>query len=115
MNQILEVGDIVALKDGREVEVLSIKKDYSTEGGFIRFDYLNRKEDSPMRRTAYPSDMVRIIRKNQINKMPDPKERWPHDVKDDGKDPLPVTVVSQEQKTQVHEPVPAPVKTKKGK
>lgn len=116
MNQILEVHDIVALKDGREVEVLSIKPDYGQEGGFIRFDYLDRKEASPMRRTAYPSELIRILRKGNVPKAPDPKERRPYDLKDDGA-PLPVTIVNEAANPQVHPAVRAPAKPvlKRGK
>lgn len=110
MNQNLEVHDVVALRDGREVEVLSIKPDYGTEGGFIRFDYLDRKEASPMRRTAYPSELLRILRKGQINKAPDPKEQRTYDLKDQTPPPTPVTIINEGANPQVHPAVKAPAK-----
>lgn len=59
--QVIEKGDIIALKDGREVEVLSIRMDGDR---MLRFDYLDRKEASPMRKTAYPSEIRSLLRKN---------------------------------------------------
>lgn len=110
INAILEVHDIVALRDGREVEVLSIKPDYGVEGGFIRFDYLDRKEASPMRRTAYPSELRCILRKSTAAKAPDPKVQRPYDLKDQQPSPLPVTVVNEAANPQVHKAVKAPAK-----
>lgn len=71
MNSKVEKGDTVALRDGRSVTVMSVKPDYET-GGFVRFDFIDPSEASPMRRTAYPSDLLQILRKNPTP-MPDPK------------------------------------------
>lgn len=85
--QTIEKGDIVALKDGREVEVLSIK----TDGDELRrFDYVDRKELSPMRKTEYPSAILRLLRKGVIRKI-DPLAVLPHD--NPVIPPLPVRIV----------------------
>lgn len=90
MNQ-LEKGDIVAIK-GRatEVEVQSVRKDGDH---IIRFDYLDRSEASPMRRTAYPSELISILRKNTRNVLP-PKAVHPSDHKEFVQ---PVVVVKKEE------------------
>lgn len=79
--QTVEKGDFVAIKDGHggtmEVEVMSVKPDYE-KNSFLRFDYINHQETSPMRRTAWPSDMIRVLRKNP-NPLPDPKAIRPYD------------------------------------
>lgn len=74
----LEKGDIVALRDGRQVEILSVRMDGDT---ILRFDYLDRREPSPMRRTEYPSALGTILRKGEIRN-PEPKEVRPYDKKD---------------------------------
>lgn len=71
----IEKGDTIALKDGREVEVLSVKMDGNE---LRRFDFLDRKEESPMRRTEYPSAILRLLRKGTLRKI-DPKQEQPHD------------------------------------
>lgn len=72
---VIERGDIVALKDGREVEILSIK----TDGDELRkFDYIDRKEHSPMRKTEGPAAILRLLRKGNIRKI-DPLAVLPHD------------------------------------
>lgn len=68
MNQVLERGDVVALKNGIQAEVQSVRMDGER---LIRFDYINRSEASPMRRTAYPSELLQVLRKNP-NKPPAP-------------------------------------------
>lgn len=128
MNQVLEKGDIVALKNGREVEVLTVKPDYEREGAVLRFDYIDRSEASPMRRTAYPSEINRVLRKNP-RPAPDPKAQRPYDTpiaeptkviivngeefvpkgpgtasKDPGK------IINPAAQTQVHQAVTAPAK-----
>lgn len=78
MNAIIEKGDIIAIKINgveKEVEVLSVK----TNGDEIyRFDYLDRKEVSPMRKTEYPSVIIRLLRKGTIRKI-DPLTVRPFD------------------------------------
>lgn len=102
MNQTVEKGDIIALKDGREVEVLSVK----TNGDeMYRFDFLDRKEASPMRRTEYPSAILRVLRKGNIRNL-DPKEPRPFD-----NPVIPITkvvVVNEEANKQVHPAVTKP-------
>lgn len=75
MNAVIEKGDIIALKDGREVEVLSVKNDGDE---LRRFDYIDRREASPMRRTDYPSVILRLLRKGVIPKI-DPLKAQPSD------------------------------------
>lgn len=75
MQMTIEKGDIIALKDGREVEVLSIRMDGDR---MLRFDYLDRREASPMRKTEYPSAIVRLLRKN-ARKPFDPKAQQAYD------------------------------------
>jgi hypothetical protein len=125
MNMKVEKGDIVALRDGRTVEVLSVKPDYEHPGAIVRFDYVDRREASPMRRTDYPSLIINILRKGQPAidpKMPRPGDnRAPAPTKViivDGKKyiesgpggpqgPVPLTEGAG---TQVHEAVRAPAK-----
>lgn len=102
MNATVEKGDVLALKDGREVEVLSVK----TNGDeMYRFDFIDRKEESPMRRTAYPSEILRLIRKNQRPPF-DPKVEQSYD--NPKAPPLPVTIVNQDAGPQVHPAVKQP-------
>lgn len=125
----LEKGDIVAIRnvDGAtcSVTVLSVKIDYERPGAFVRFDYINYTEPSPMRRTAYPKELVSIIRKANV-KVLDPKQPRPGDgaikgtqkaVIIDGKvyvEKTPETQgavpVNAEVKAQVHEAVKSPAK-----
>lgn len=84
MNQQIEKGDILALKDGREVEVLSVKMDGNE---LRRFDFVDRREASAFRRTEYPSAIVRLIRKG-VNRSTDPLKERPYD-----NPPIPVTKV----------------------
>lgn len=86
-NQTIEKGDIVALKDGREVEVLSVKKDGNE---LRRFDYVDRATESPMRKTEYPSAILRLLRKGNLRKV-DPLAVLPHD--NPIIPPLPVRIV----------------------
>lgn len=82
--QTVEKGDTVAIRSGgveTSVEVVSVRPDYERPGHFLRFDYINHAEASPMRRTAWPSDMIRVVRKNQ-RPAPDPKETRAYDLKD---------------------------------
>lgn len=78
----IEKGDTVVIKDvegiTRTVTVLSVKTDYERPGSFIRFDYINPFEASPMRRTAYPKELMSIVRKSSIKTM-DPKSPRPGD------------------------------------
>lgn len=78
MNQVLEKGDIVALKNGKRVEIQSVRMDGDR---LIRFDYLDRTEASPMRRTAYPSELLQILIKHP-KQSPDPKEVRHYDAKE---------------------------------
>ena len=133
MNMTVEKGDIVALRDGRTVEVLSVKPDYEKQGAILRFDFIDRNERSPMRRTEYPSIIINILRKGK--QAPDPKAVRPHDNRDsiqkvivvDGKEYIqkdpgitgasPAAVLNQDAGPQVHPAVKAPVKPvlKRGK
>lgn len=121
---IVEKGDIVALKDGRRVEVLSVKLDYEKGPGAIyRFDYIDRTEASPMRRVGYPSEINNILRKNPAPVM-DPKMQRPYDDKTHiqkvevvpGKDPAAIINPAVDN-TQVHPAVKTPAKpvVKRGK
>lgn len=105
-NQI-ERGDILALKDGRQVEVLTVRM----EGEELRrFDYIDRNEVSPMRKTAYPSEINTLIRKSVAKKAPGPLETRTHD--NPVPKPIPVTVVNHEANPEAHPAVsqaPAPV------
>lgn len=114
MESNLEKGDTVALRDGRSVEVLKVLPDYEKPGGFIRFDYVDHSEASPMRRTAYPSELLRIVRKT-VKKTLDPFAVRPND--DPKPSPIPVSIVNQEAGPQVHAAVKAPAKPvlKRGK
>lgn len=71
----LDRGDVIALKNGQRVEVLSVKMDGNT---LLRFDYVDRSESSPMRRTEYPSAISAILQKVK-NKTPDPKDERAYD------------------------------------
>ncbi len=94
MNGKVEKGDTVAIKDGaggtKSVTVMSVKPDYERPGHFLRFDYIDPNESSPMRRTAWPTEMVQIIRKNP-NPSPDPKQ--PRGYDNPTSDPQKVIVV----------------------
>lgn len=72
----LEKGDIVAIRNStgetRQVTVLAVKVDYERAGAFVRFDYIDYNEPSPMRRTAYPKELLQILQKNTTPKL-DPK------------------------------------------
>lgn len=124
----LEKGDTVVIRDEngqtKQVTVLSVKIDYERPGAFVRFDYINYNEPSPMRRTAYPKEMVSIIRKNAIPKI-DPLAQRPGDQRGpqkavviDGKVYIEKTHVTtgdvpinkEAGNTQVHEAVKAPAK-----
>jgi hypothetical protein len=78
----LEKGDVVAIRNAtgetRSVTVLSVKQDYDQPGAFLRFDYIDHAEPSPMRRTAYPKELVQILKKTTIPKL-DPKAPRPGD------------------------------------
>lgn len=102
MNLTVEKGDIVALKDGRRVEILSVRLDGES---LLRFDYLDRMELSPMRRTAYPSELGSILRKSERPKV-DPKVERTYD-----NPPIPPTkveIVNPLAGPQVHPAVKAP-------
>lgn len=124
----LEKGDTVVIRDEngqtKQVTVLSVKIDYENPGSFVRFDYINYNEPSPMRRTAYPKEMVSIIRKNTVQKI-DPLTARPGDQRTpqkavviDGKVYVEKTQGTNEgiplntnvKNTQVHEAVKAPSK-----
>lgn len=125
----LEKGDTVALRDEngatKTVTVLSVKQDYEKAGAFVRFDYINYGEPSPMRRTAYPKELLSIIRKNTAKTI-DPKLPRPGDapagspikaIVIDGKVYVEKTQgtqgeipINREAKSQVHESVKAPAK-----
>lgn len=128
MNHKVEKGDILALKGGKTVEVLSVKPDYEREDSILRFDYIDRSELSPMRRTAYPSEIINILRKNQ-RPSPDPKSVRSYDnpvakptkvIIVDGKEYIekdnnagsvsPSSVLTPGAGTQVHSAVAAPAK-----
>lgn len=99
----IERGDILALKDGRQVEVLTVRM----EGEELRrFDYIDRSESSPMRKTAYPSEINTVIRKSIMKKPPEPLATRPHDNAMPG--PIPVTVVNLEANKYVHPAVLQP-------
>jgi hypothetical protein len=78
----IEKGDTVVIRDTEgithKVTVLSVKPDYERPGAFIRFDYINYGEASPMRRTAYPKELMSIVSKTQVH-APDPKAPRPGD------------------------------------
>jgi hypothetical protein len=102
MNMKVEKGDIVALKDGREVEILAVKPDYEHPGAIMRFDYIYRKEASPMRRTEYPSCIVSILRKG--TPPIDPKAVRPGD----NRQPAPTKVIIVDGKRYVEKPADGP-------
>ena len=72
----LEKGDTVAIIDElghtHTVTVLQVKPDPEHPTSFARFDYIDHQEPSPMRRTAWPKQLLRIIKKTEI-KAVDPK------------------------------------------
>lgn len=72
----LEKGDTVAIIDElghtHTVTVLQVKPDPEHPRSFARFDYIDHQEPSPMRRTAWPKQLLRIIKKSEI-KVLDPK------------------------------------------
>lgn len=78
----IEKGDTVVVRDPegntRNVVVLSVKPDYERPGGFVRFDYIDQNEASPMRRTAYPKELMSIVRKSTVKPL-DPKAPRPGD------------------------------------
>jgi hypothetical protein len=78
----IEKGDIVVIKDPdgatKKVTVLAVKPDYEHPGAFIRFDYIDYGEASPMRRTAYPRELLSIVQKT-ASKALDPKAPRPGD------------------------------------
>jgi hypothetical protein len=78
----LEKGDTVAIIDDlghtHTVTVLQVKPDPEHPTSFARFDYIDHQETSPMRRTAWPKQLLRIIKKNEIKSL-DPKEQRPSD------------------------------------
>lgn len=80
----LEKGDIVAIKDTtgatHQVTVLSVRPDYDHPGSFVRFDYINYNEASPMRRTAYPKELMQILKKTTSRPL-DPKAPRPGDAR----------------------------------
>lgn len=102
---IVEKGDTVALKDGRSVEVLKVLQDYDKPGQFVRFDYVDNNEPSPMRRTAWPSDLLRILRKCTKAKL-DPKAERPND--NPKIPPTDVNIVNKEAAPHVHPAVTKP-------
>ena len=72
----LEKGDTVAISDElghtHTVTVLQVKPDPEHPTSFARFDYIDHQESSPMRRTAWPKQLLRIIKKTEIKAL-DPK------------------------------------------
>ena len=72
----LEKGDTVAIIDElghtHTVTVLQVKPDPEHPTSFARFDYIDHQEPSPMRRTAWPKQLLRIIKKTEIKAI-DPK------------------------------------------
>ena len=72
----LEKGDTVAIIDElghtHTVTVLQVKPDPEHPTSFARFDYIDHQEPSPMRRTAWPKQLLRIIKKTEIKAL-DPK------------------------------------------
>lgn len=100
--QVIEKGDIVALKTGGEVEILSVKMDGDE---LRRFDYVDRRDASPMRKTAYPSEILRLLRKGVIRN-PNPLAERPYDNTVTHK-PSPIETN--------HSPAPIKPKTGKGK
>lgn len=132
MNTSIEKGDIIAIKISKDlepvaVEILKVTPDYEKPGNIVRFDYINRSEASPFRRVGYPSEIIRLIRKNP-NPAPDPKEPRPYDdkrpggpgvvtvngkeyiEKDNTSNKNPSSIVNPNVTTQVHEAVTAPAK-----
>lgn len=124
----LEKGDTVAIRDEngqtKQVTVLSVKIDYEKPGAFVRFDYINYNEPSPMRRTAYPKELMSIIKKNTVPKI-DPLAQRPGDNRPpqkaviiDGKTYIQKTPETtrgvplnpEASNTQVHKAVTAPAK-----
>lgn len=115
-NSIVEKGDVVALKDGKRVEVLSVKLDHEKGPGAIyRFDYIDRAEASPMRRVGYPSEISSILRKNP-NPTTDPLKVRPYDnnthIQKVQVVPSadPAAIVNTAAQTQVHEAATKPAK-----
>ncbi len=80
MHNNLEKGDVVAIRnaagDTRQVTVLQVRQSYENPGQFLRFDYIDHAEASPMRRTAYPKELLQILKKNTTPKI-DPKSDRP--------------------------------------
>ena len=80
----LEKGDVVAIRNAagetKQVTVLSVKPDYDQVGAFLRFDYIDHSEASPMRRTAYPKELLQILKKSPIKTL-DPKAPRPGDMR----------------------------------
>ena len=78
----LEKGDTVAIIDElghtHTVTVLQVKPDPEHPTSFARFDYIDHQESSPMRRTAWPKQLLRIIKKSEIKQL-DPKAQRPSD------------------------------------
>ena len=78
----LEKGDTVAIIDElghtHTVTVLQVKPDPEHPTSFARFDYIDHQEPSPMRRTAWPKQLLRIIKKSEIKQL-DPKAQRPSD------------------------------------
>jgi len=74
----LEKGDTVAIIDDlghtHTVTVLQVKPDPEHPTSFARFDYIDQQEPSPMRRTAWPKQLLRIIKKTEIKTL-DPKSQ----------------------------------------
>ena len=79
----LEKGDTVAIIDElghtHTVTVLQVKPDPEHPTSFARFDYIDHQESSPMRRTAWPKQLLRIIKKSEIKQL-DPKAQRPSDL-----------------------------------
>ena len=125
----IEKGDIVVIKDPdgatKKVTVLAVKPDYERPGMFIRFDYIDYGEATPMRRTAYPRELLSIVQKTATKAL-DPKAPRPGDAPSnvpqkaiviDGKvyiERTPPTSgsipVNEAVTSQVHEAVKAPAK-----
>ena len=74
----LEKGDTVAIIDElghtHTVTVLQVKPDPEHPTSFARFDYIDHQAASPMRRTAWPKQLLRIIKKTEIKAI-DPKKQ----------------------------------------
>jgi hypothetical protein len=61
----IEKGDVIAIKDGRDVRVLSV---YKPSGSIIRVDCIDDREASPMRFPVFSKDIVRILKKHEAKK-----------------------------------------------